>query len=50
MSEAMTYRYVRDLAEQPVDIRVDHVTVFVDLRDGCGWVLFDKVNLREIQP
>lgn len=49
-SEAMAYRYVRSLAEQPKEIRVDHVTVFVDQRDGCGWKPFDKVNLREIQP
>lgn len=51
-SQAAAYRYVRAEAAnwQAGALRSQHLTVWVDERNGFGWSCFDEIDLAEFGP
>lgn len=49
-SHAATYRYIQRQAELWADgiLRSQHLTVFVDERDGRGFQTYERIDLAEL--
>jgi len=49
-SRAAAYRYVEHKARQWAlgNLRPQHLTVYVDERDGQGWQIYEHVDLAEV--
>lgn len=47
-SQAATYRWVREQVRNREQRRVQHLTVFVDERDGRGYQTYERIDLADL--